>query len=500
MGNQLSAAFRFRKPKEYKVLVHGLENAGKTTVLRKMKLGEIVTTIPIIGFNVETGSVRGYGFTAWDIGGREGKFHRLIGRHYYTGTDALIFVIDSNDIDQIDRARDEFHRILNEPLLQNVPMLVFCNKQDLPNAMLPTEVSDRLGIFQITRRISVVGCMATTGKGLEEGMFFLARALESVEQTKKQVQDNDMNESQEVTTVDGEDFFLARALESVEQTKKQVQDNDMNESQEVTTVDDEVSVMTQLDFDPVKGNATLEKFSVIKKETECPFAKAAKLWGGKTPHSENNKDLEAQASDNVQALADFCVCSEKGEQIDGFCIELDDPLARAGGPEELGQCVKRMLTALADSDPCLLANNSKESNMTRVNYIGSCGWRFRFHNTDLFITTFAPCYPITSSRYAFGSDRAFLLLQPVLSFERHDLPEDTPHTDWSEPKTSRDKTRKAFDKAGRRYHIPNTTNYPMAEHIVKPIRDDGVSVVRWWVDKQQQVNNANTIKTETEFN
>jgi len=279
---------------------------------------------------------------------------------------------------------------------------VFGNKQDLPNAMSPTEISDRLGVFQITpRRISVVGCSATTGKGLEEGMFFLARALESVEQAKKQ--------------------------------EEKVRDNDTNESQEVKTVDDEESVTAQLDFDPVKGNATLENFSVIKKKTECPFAKAAKLWGGKTPHSENNKDLEAQASDNVQALADFCVRSEKGEKLDGFCIELDDPLARAGGPEELGQCVKRMLTALADSDPYLLANNSKESNMMRVNYIGSRGWRFRFHNTDLFVTTFAPCYPITSSRYAFGSDRAFLLLQSILSFARHNLPEDTPHTScWNQ--------------------------------------------------------------------
>jgi hypothetical protein len=67
-----------------------------------------------------------------------------------------------------------------------------------------------------------------------------------------------------------------------------------------------------------------------------------------------------------------------------------------------------------------------------------------------------------------------------MSFARHGLPPDTPTTNWEEPKTIRDKTRLAFRKAGREYYIPKTTRYPPAEHIVKPLHDDGVGVVKWW--------------------
>jgi len=116
----------------------------------------------------------------------------------------------------------------------------------------------------------------------------------------------------------------------------------------------------------------------------------------------------------------------------------------------------------------------------RKPYIGARGWRFRFAGADFFVTTFAPCYPPTSSRYAFGANYAFVLLQPELSFLRHNLPDDTPVT-LDPPETIRDKTRLAFLGAGRGYHIPPTIKYPPAEHIVKPLKDDGKTVIHWWI-------------------
>jgi hypothetical protein len=107
-----------------------------------------------------------------------------------------------------------------------------------------------------------------------------------------------------------------------------------------------------------------------------------------------------------------------------------------------------------------------------VNYAGSRGWRFRYNKTDFFVTTVVPCYPESSSSYAFGSGRAFLLLQPELSFLRqHDLPQDTAHARWEHPGTVRDETRVlvAFCDARSAYQFSSTMQYPMAEHVVKPL-------------------------------
>ena len=105
----------------------GLDAAGKTTILYKLKLGENVTTIPTIGFNVETVEYKNVNFTVWDVGGQD-KI-RPLWRHYFMNTQALIFVVDCNDRDRVLEARDELHRMLGEDELQNAILLVFANKQ-----------------------------------------------------------------------------------------------------------------------------------------------------------------------------------------------------------------------------------------------------------------------------------------------------------------------------------------------------------------------------------
>ena len=145
----------------------GLDAAGKTTILYKLKLGEIVTTIPTIGFNVETLSYKNISFTVWDVGGQD-KI-RPLWRHYYQNTQGLIFVVDSNDRDRVDNARDELHRMLNEDELREAILLVFANKQDLPNAMNAAEITDKLGLHSLRQRNWYIqSTCATTGDGLYE--------------------------------------------------------------------------------------------------------------------------------------------------------------------------------------------------------------------------------------------------------------------------------------------------------------------------------------------
>merc|ERR1711934_696045 len=162
--------------KEMRILMVGLDAAGKTTILYKLKLGEIVTTIPTIGFNVETVEYKNINFTVWDVGGQD-KIRKLW-RHYYLNTQGLIFVVDSNDRDRVEDAREELHRMLNEDELREAVILVFANKQDLPNAMTAAEVTDKLGLHTIRgRNWYIQSTIATTGDGLFEGLDWLSRAL-----------------------------------------------------------------------------------------------------------------------------------------------------------------------------------------------------------------------------------------------------------------------------------------------------------------------------------
>ena len=115
-----------------------------------MKLGEIVTTIPTIGFNVETVEYKNISFTVWDVGGQD-KI-RPLWRHYFQNTEGLIFVVDSNDRERIAEARDELNRMLAEDELREAVLLVFANKQDLPHAMNPAEITDKLGLHNMRNR------------------------------------------------------------------------------------------------------------------------------------------------------------------------------------------------------------------------------------------------------------------------------------------------------------------------------------------------------------
>merc|ERR550532_3622986 len=97
---------------DMRILMVGLDAVGKTTVLYKLKLNEVVTTISTIGFNVETVEYKNITFTVCDVGGQD-KI-RPLWRHYYQNTQGVIFVVDSNDRDRAEDAREELSKMLNE--------------------------------------------------------------------------------------------------------------------------------------------------------------------------------------------------------------------------------------------------------------------------------------------------------------------------------------------------------------------------------------------------
>lgn len=175
MGNSFSKVLgKLFGSREMKILMLGLDNAGKTTILYKLKLNKIKTSAPTVGFNVETVTYKNVKFNMWDVGGQERL--RPLWRHYFPATTALIFVIDSQDKDRLNEAKEEFYSIIGEKEMEKVVLLVLANKQDLKGALKPQEISDFLELDQNLKNQlwCVVGSNALTGQGLVEGLSWVA--------------------------------------------------------------------------------------------------------------------------------------------------------------------------------------------------------------------------------------------------------------------------------------------------------------------------------------
>ncbi|XP_070296974.1 E3 ubiquitin-protein ligase TRIM23 isoform X3 [Salvelinus sp. IW2-2015] len=162
---------------EIRVVTLGLDSAGKTTILFKLKQDEFMQPIPTIGFNVETVEYKNLKFTIWDVGGK----HKLrpLWKHYYLNTQAVVFVIDSCHRDRLMEAHSELAKLLTEKELRDALLLIFANKQDVPGAVSVEEMTELLSLHKLCcgRSWHIQGCDARSGTGLHEGLDWLSRQL-----------------------------------------------------------------------------------------------------------------------------------------------------------------------------------------------------------------------------------------------------------------------------------------------------------------------------------
>jgi len=161
--------------KAMRVLLLGLDAAGKTTILYQL-MGKGENTVPTIGFNVETIRVPPLEFLVWDVSGQDRL--RTFWRHYYHGTTGIVFVVDSHDVERLPIARKELHGILREEELSNAVLLIIANKIDLPHAVSTEQLSAALDLPSLGNRvIHIQPAVAQQGKGLREGLIWLAKAM-----------------------------------------------------------------------------------------------------------------------------------------------------------------------------------------------------------------------------------------------------------------------------------------------------------------------------------
>eukprot|EP00761_Pharyngomonas_kirbyi_P003754 gb/GECH01003758.1/.p1 GENE.gb/GECH01003758.1/~~gb/GECH01003758.1/.p1 ORF type:complete len:185 (+),score=50.96 gb/GECH01003758.1/:1-555(+) len=158
-----------QKEKEIRLLMLGLDNAGKTTILKKFNGEDIDKIEPTLGFNIKTLEYKGYNLNVWDVGGQQTL--RSYWRNYFESTDALVWVVDSSDKMRLKDCHQELHNLLKEEKLAGASLLIFANKQDLDGSLSPNEISNFLELDQIkTRHWCITPCSAFTGEGLVDGI------------------------------------------------------------------------------------------------------------------------------------------------------------------------------------------------------------------------------------------------------------------------------------------------------------------------------------------
>mmetsp|Transcript_14759 Transcript_14759/g.32072 ORF Transcript_14759/g.32072 Transcript_14759/m.32072 type:complete len:186 (-) Transcript_14759:645-1202(-) len=167
-----------RREREIRILMVGLDNAGKTTIVKRLNGEDITTISPTLGFNIKTMQFKEFKLNIWDVGGQ--KTLRPYWRNYYEKTDGLIWVVDSADLARLEDCRAELQALLQEERLVGATLLVFANKQDVPSALAVEELSKVLDFASISKRhCRILACSAVTGEGILEGFDWLVKDISS---------------------------------------------------------------------------------------------------------------------------------------------------------------------------------------------------------------------------------------------------------------------------------------------------------------------------------
>lgn len=271
-------------------------------------------------------------------------------------------------------------------------------------------------------------------------------------------------------------FYLLPARKSTKSKEKSTEEStkkilkNIYESEDETKLEHTyVAALSKFfSYDPEHTTA-LENFEQIKSQSNCLFARKAKIWS--CPEWIDSLSLEENIYRLVPMLIKFTIYAYS-HRLDAFLIEI--PGSEYGtNIEVFGRALCRVLRTLSDNDPAGQRCMNKS-------YIAGRGWVFEFNICTFFITTFAPFYPSTHPRFSFGAQNCYILMQPELSFALHDLPSMSLETNWDEPQTVRDKIRCAFRDAGRPTFIPESISSPMILEILTPVEKDG-TVPKWWL-------------------
>jgi len=168
---------RISGKKSDRILLLGLDNAGKTTLLNSLMGKETNKTVPTIGFNVEVVKKPPFELVVWDVGGQDKL--RSYWRHYYHGTSGIVFLVDSSDEERLTTVKKEIFGILKEEELESAAILILGNKSDMANSLNSSDINSRLGLDEglKNRKWTILPCSAIKSEGVNEGIDWLLKNM-----------------------------------------------------------------------------------------------------------------------------------------------------------------------------------------------------------------------------------------------------------------------------------------------------------------------------------
>jgi ADP-ribosylation factor-like protein 2 len=166
------------KERELRILFLGLDNSGKSTILKRIQGKDIESVSPTLGFDIFTVLHKGYTLNIWDVGGQ--RTLRPYWRNYFERTDCIVWVVDSGDRERIHDCRQELWSLLGEERLAGATILVFANKQDIKGSMSGEEIQLHLQLNKITHHSwRIQPCSAVTGSNLLTGLDWAVKDVGS---------------------------------------------------------------------------------------------------------------------------------------------------------------------------------------------------------------------------------------------------------------------------------------------------------------------------------
>jgi len=164
------------KEKEIRILILGLDNAGKTTIVKKFNGEDINTISPTLGFNIKTLFFKDFKLSIWDVGGQVSI--RTYWRNFFEQTDGLIWVIDSSDQSRLQSCKTELHELLKQEKLAGASLLIFYNKSDIEGCMTLEQIKEFLDLDRIhSRHWAILPSSGVTGSGLYQGINWMVNDI-----------------------------------------------------------------------------------------------------------------------------------------------------------------------------------------------------------------------------------------------------------------------------------------------------------------------------------